>query len=309
MTLVVILFLAVVWAIVLGPMLLRKRAAQHADDSVVAFHRQLRVLRRTGPALVSPVNRLAQPSRAGISLLSPVRAAHDSSEDSVAYDRFDSLEEGSAGRLLHAVRDDTSWYEASHEEDHSSPPAGNPPLGNAGNADSYEPHVYQSAGSVGDYHVDDGPYGGSAVYNGRSVGRHAGTHAGTAVPRGLAAFRMRQRTLRRRRNALYGFSGGTLGCLLLGAVPHLQALLWLGVAGVFATGAYVAVLLHLRNLELEQARAASLPAASGRPGAYGPVSRQVGETDPPRYSSWAHVDERSRDYDPDGAFEQRVAAN
>jgi len=57
-TIVVLLILAVIWALVLGPGLLRSRAERRARDSIGAFHRQLRVLERTGPTLVSPAFRL-----------------------------------------------------------------------------------------------------------------------------------------------------------------------------------------------------------------------------------------------------------
>jgi len=55
---VVLLILVAVWAVVLGPSLLRKSAQRRSTDSIGAFHRQLRVLQRTGPVLVDPVHRL-----------------------------------------------------------------------------------------------------------------------------------------------------------------------------------------------------------------------------------------------------------
>lgn len=54
----VLLILVLVWAAVLGPSLLRRRFQQHSTDSIGAFHRQLRVLQRTGPTLVDPLHRL-----------------------------------------------------------------------------------------------------------------------------------------------------------------------------------------------------------------------------------------------------------
>ena len=59
MTTVILLILVVVWAIVLGPSVLRRRALRHSVDSIGAFHRQLRVLEPVGPSLVDPANRLA----------------------------------------------------------------------------------------------------------------------------------------------------------------------------------------------------------------------------------------------------------
>jgi hypothetical protein len=55
---VILLILVVVWAVVLGPSFLRRRAARRGDDSIGAFHRQLRVLEPAGPSLVDPANRL-----------------------------------------------------------------------------------------------------------------------------------------------------------------------------------------------------------------------------------------------------------
>ena len=54
----VLLILAMVWAVVLGPSLLRRRAERRANDSIGAFHRQLRILQRTGPTVVDPAYRL-----------------------------------------------------------------------------------------------------------------------------------------------------------------------------------------------------------------------------------------------------------
>lgn len=54
----VLLLLAIMWAAVLGPALLRNRAEGRTNDSIGAFRRQLGVLQRTGPTLVSPANSL-----------------------------------------------------------------------------------------------------------------------------------------------------------------------------------------------------------------------------------------------------------
>lgn len=61
----VLLILAIVWAAVLGPSLLRHRAERRSTNSIGAFHRQLRVLERAGPVTVDPAYRLgtARPSR------------------------------------------------------------------------------------------------------------------------------------------------------------------------------------------------------------------------------------------------------
>jgi len=55
---VVLLILVLVWAVVLGPSLLRRGVQHRSTDSIGAFHRQLRVLQRAGPSLVDPIHRL-----------------------------------------------------------------------------------------------------------------------------------------------------------------------------------------------------------------------------------------------------------
>lgn len=67
MTVVVVVILAIAWAAVLVPPILRARARNRPGDSVTEFHRRLNVLRRTGgfapptpapigPVLVAPVH-------------------------------------------------------------------------------------------------------------------------------------------------------------------------------------------------------------------------------------------------------------
>lgn len=54
----VLLLLVVVWAAVLGPTVWRRHAEKRSVDSIGAFHRQLHVLRKTGPSLVPAAHRL-----------------------------------------------------------------------------------------------------------------------------------------------------------------------------------------------------------------------------------------------------------
>lgn len=63
----VLLFLAVIWAAVLVPPLLRARAEGRPADSIGNFRRQLHVLQRSGPGLVPPANSL----RLGIAAYRP----------------------------------------------------------------------------------------------------------------------------------------------------------------------------------------------------------------------------------------------
>jgi len=55
---VVLVILAMVWIVVLGPSLLRRRAERRSTDSIGDFHRQLRILQRAGPSVVDPAYRL-----------------------------------------------------------------------------------------------------------------------------------------------------------------------------------------------------------------------------------------------------------
>ena len=58
MTIVVLVVLVLVWAVVLGPSLLRRTSDRQSKDSIGSFHRQLHVLGRTGPSLMAPAHRL-----------------------------------------------------------------------------------------------------------------------------------------------------------------------------------------------------------------------------------------------------------
>ncbi len=61
----VLAILVMVWLVVLGPSLLRRRAERRSTDSIGDFHRQLRILQRTGPTVVDPAYRLDPGAPAG----------------------------------------------------------------------------------------------------------------------------------------------------------------------------------------------------------------------------------------------------
>ena len=72
----VFLILVMVWAVVLGPSLLRRRAERRSSDSIGDFHRQLRILQRTGPVVVDPANRLqGEDSGPGVFRMAGARGA------------------------------------------------------------------------------------------------------------------------------------------------------------------------------------------------------------------------------------------
>lgn len=59
----VLLILAVIWAAVLVPPMVRARTEGRPADSIGDFRRRLTVLERTGPTLLAPAHRLGSPRR------------------------------------------------------------------------------------------------------------------------------------------------------------------------------------------------------------------------------------------------------
>ena len=161
MTILVLLFLAVVWALVLVPSFWRRQAEARLGDSIGDFRRQLRVLQRAGPRTVPAAYRLS-PERLRAQVDAPV------------------AQTGSSGSVVR---------------------------------------------------------GATAVITRRTT---------------PAATLRRQRTLRRRRDVFVVLACGTLGCAGLGAVPALHVLWALGGGLGLLLAAYVAVLIHVRNLAAER---------------------------------------------------------
>lgn len=69
-----------------------------------------------------------------------------------------------------------------------------------------------------------------------------------------AAVARRRQTLKRRRDVLLALLTGTVGSLLLGALPGLHSMLVVFVIFALLTSAYVALLVRLRNLAAERNR-------------------------------------------------------
>jgi hypothetical protein len=65
-SLVVLLILAVVWAVFLVPQVLRHRSEKTPADSIGAFRNQLNVLERTTPAMLGRSPRTAMPQRGAL---------------------------------------------------------------------------------------------------------------------------------------------------------------------------------------------------------------------------------------------------
>jgi hypothetical protein len=73
-TILVLLVLAIVWAIVLLPPVLRARAEGRPADSIGHFRTQLRTLQRTGPIAHHRSNRTARPAEVTGFLMGPAHA-------------------------------------------------------------------------------------------------------------------------------------------------------------------------------------------------------------------------------------------
>jgi hypothetical protein len=69
LTVVVVMILAVAWAAVLVPPVLRARARSRPGDSITEFHRRLNVLRRTGGFAMTPL-----PTAAPTTIVAPALA-------------------------------------------------------------------------------------------------------------------------------------------------------------------------------------------------------------------------------------------
>jgi len=79
-SIVVLLILAIVWAVFLIPQAVRFRTEQRPGDSIGAFHRQLSVLARTGPGAAAAPARPVYAAPAGGRIAGPARAAARHSE-------------------------------------------------------------------------------------------------------------------------------------------------------------------------------------------------------------------------------------
>jgi hypothetical protein len=220
---VVLLFLAVVWAVVLGPTLLHKRSEQISGDSVGDFHRKLLALRRTGPNLVPPAHSLREVLPDGtlvdhevIPLRETVASLRGESRD-----HFEGQElYGHRGYSYGGVGLASPTFLVEGEASF--------PRWQAGKVEGRVP-----------------------VWPPQAVREFVG-------PARLAA--SRSRMIRRRRDTLLALVATVLGLLILGAVPQLQPLWWASAGVAVLVGVYVGLLVHFRNVEAErESKVAYLP--------------------------------------------------
>lgn len=114
----ILLILAVLWAVVLGPSLFKRFSERRSTESIDSFHHSLHLLERTGPKLIQPAYRLeahqnggqigspvAGTGRPNLVLLKPLdggagTAALDEVVDEASGERFERL--GAPSELLEA---------------------------------------------------------------------------------------------------------------------------------------------------------------------------------------------------------------
>lgn len=99
MAILVLVMLLIVWAVVLGPGLWRRRSVSRSTESIHNFHRALHVLQRTGDPVVAPAHRLRV---AGPSVMRSDRSAEG--RPTLLLVRPDSAPPRTTGTPRHAAR-------------------------------------------------------------------------------------------------------------------------------------------------------------------------------------------------------------
>jgi len=212
---VVLLFLAVVWAVVLGPTLLHKRSEQISGDSVGDFHRKLVALGRTGPNLVPPAHTLREVLPDGTLVQHEVIPLRET-----------------VANLRGESRDYSEGQDLYEHSRHS--------YGTVG-LDSSTSLAERGAGF---------PRWQAARVAGRPSVWPVEAVRGFVGPAKLAA--SRSRMIRRRRDTLLALVATAIGLLILGAVPKLQPLWWAAAGVAVLVGVYVGLLVHFRNIAAER---------------------------------------------------------
>ncbi|MHB1763494.1 MAG: hypothetical protein ACYCTL_11350 [Acidimicrobiales bacterium] len=212
----VLLILAVLWAVVLGPSLLRKRAERRGGDSIGAFRHQLRTLQRSGalarysmvgidstyaPAMMpSDESPIDFPAHRGRQVVGREVADHKADRYHLAGESTEAI-----GRAMGAM---------------TGLRTGLTLLRQAG-ADSFDQPEQAVQGMTRPRTRRPDPY-------------------------------FRPEACRRRRQVLVALLVATGGATLFGVIPPLHVLLVVAVLGVLALLGYVMLLVYLRGLATER---------------------------------------------------------
>ncbi len=228
---VVLLILAVLWAVVLGPSLLRKRAERRGGDSIGAFRHQLRTLQRSGA--------LARYSMAGVdSTYAPAMMPSDESPIDFPAHRGRQV----VGRQFDARQFDGRQVDGRQVADHKE--------------DRYH-FAGESTEAIG-----RAMGAMTGLRTGLTLLRQAGADSfdqPEQAVQGMTRPRTRRpdpyfrpEACRRRRQVLVALLVATGGATLFGVIPPLHVLLVVAVLGVLALLGYVMLLVYLRGLATER---------------------------------------------------------
>lgn len=208
----VLLLIVLLWAVFLGPGLVRRLLERRSGDSIGSFHRQLGVLRRTGPTLVPPANKLTTAEAPGPSI-GATGLPIVSSRPSLVVLRHDPAgsEASASGSAAPGAEEVVAPGSARH-------------LAAVG-----EPATVQDAVAA-DY---------GAVVAQRGIGRHNDPY-------------FRPAACKRRRDVLSVMAALFVGTGLVGAIPAARPALVVTALAALALGAYIMLLVHLRNVVAER---------------------------------------------------------
>jgi len=224
---ILVVVLGAMWLAVLGPGYLRRRRERSRDGvtSVSVFHRQLRVLERSGPAPLPPAYRLrALPAVTG------------SEEDGAC---AEMVIEPTARPVLTVVGADR---------------LPRPLLAFLGDPDPAEERGGHEQGA-GDHEPGNAGWAGAAGPDDsrwrRDPPRRNGGHQPAAAH--VDAYTSAQ-ARKRRRDVFVALVSTVLGTLVLGAIPGAHVLWIVTVLAAVVLGGYVALLVHMRMVADERDR-------------------------------------------------------
>ena len=231
----VLLLIVVLWAVFLGPGLVRRLVEKRSGDSIGSFHRQLGVLRRTGPKSVAPVNKLGTADAPDALPIGATGLPVVSSRPNLVILRSDSSAVSQRGQ--------GSFAGPSRAGDPRSEvfPAGSPGSGSANDEDD---------SWSGDHRGSWEAPSGRADRPEPSDTRHTDPY-------------FRPAACKRRRDILLFMVCLVLGTGLLGVIPAARPALVVTALSALVLGAYIALLVHFRNVVVErESKLRYLPAAA-----------------------------------------------